>query len=240
MTNKLKLILPGLAVMITGFSLAPVARADEWNKETIVTFSGPVQVPGKILDAGTYVFKLADNQSDRDIVQIFTEDQTHLVTTILAIPGYTVVTPDKPVINLEERQAGSPEAVKSWFYPGENYGFEFVYPKEAMHVAANSAPPAPMTTTSENTTPEKTMAMPAPPDVEPDAQDNPQPEPALTAQNEEPAVVAQETPVQTEQAPESMPLSLPETAGNFALLPLMGAGLLVGGMTLLRLARQRS
>jgi len=76
--------------------------------------------------------------------------------------------------------------------------------------------------------------------VEPDAQDNPQPEPALTAQNEEPAVVAQETPVQTEQAPESMPLSLPETAGNFALLPLMGAGLLIGGTTLLRLARQRS
>jgi len=136
---------------------------------------------------------------------------------------------------LEERQAGSPEAVKSWFYPGENYGFEFVYPKEAMQVATSSEPPAPMTTTSE-----KTMAMPAPPEVEPDAQDNPQPEPALTAQNEEPAVVAQETPVQTEQAPESMPLSLPETAGNFALLPLMGAGLLIGGTTLLRLARQRS
>ncbi len=58
MTNKLKLILPGLVVMIAGFSLAPAARADEWNKETIVTFSGPVQVPGKVLEAGTYVFKL--------------------------------------------------------------------------------------------------------------------------------------------------------------------------------------
>src|SRR2546430_14566059 len=149
MTNKVKLILPGLALMIAGFSVASVAQADERNKETKVTFSAPVQVPGKVLEAGTYVFKLADNQSDRDIVQIFTEDQTHLVTTILAIPGYTVVTSDKPLINLEERQAGSPEAVKSWVYPGENYGFEFVYPKEAMHVAANSALPAPMTTTSE-------------------------------------------------------------------------------------------
>ncbi len=52
--------------------------------------------------------------------------------------------------------------------------------------------------------------------------------------------MALETPVQTEPAQESMPQSLPETAGNFALLPLMSAGLLVGGSTLLRLASQRS
>ena len=233
MTNKLKLTLLGLALMIAGSSLVPVAKADEWNKETIVTFSEPVQVPGKVLQAGTYVFKLADSDSDRDIVQVFTKDQKQLITTVLAIPDYSVNTPDKTVINLEERPAGGPEAVKSWFYPGDNYGFEFVYPKQAMQPAANSEPPAPITMTSENT-------IPAPPQTQPAAQDNPQPEPTITAQEEQETVVALETPVQTEPAQESMPQSLPETAGNFALLPLMGAGLLVGGSTLLRLASQRS
>jgi len=81
MTNKLKLTLLGLALMIAGSSLVPVAKADEWNKETIVTFSEPVQVPGKVLQAGTYVFKLADSDSDRDIVQVFTKDQKQLLTT---------------------------------------------------------------------------------------------------------------------------------------------------------------
>ncbi len=70
MTNKLKLTLLGLALMIAGSSLVPVAKADEWNKETIVTFSEPVQVPSKVLQAGTYVFKLADSDSDRDIVRL--------------------------------------------------------------------------------------------------------------------------------------------------------------------------
>ncbi len=82
------------------------------------------------------------------------------------------------MINLEERPAGGPEAVKSWFYPGDNYGFEFVYPKQAMQPAANSEPPAPITMTSENT-------IPPPPQTQPAAQDNPQPEPTITAQEEQ-------------------------------------------------------
>jgi hypothetical protein len=234
MTNKLKFTLLGMALMVAGSSLAPLAKADEWDKKTIVTFSEPVQLPGKVLQAGTYVFKLAESDSDRDIVQVFSEDQTQLITTILAIPDYSVKTPDKSVFNLEERPSGGPEAIKSWFYPGDNYGYEFVYPKQAMQAAAKSEPPAPVTTTSENT-------RPAPPPVQPAAEDNnPQPEPTITAQEEQETVVAQEMPVQTEQAPESMPQSLPQTAGNFALLPMMGAGLLVGGATLVRLASQRS
>ena len=33
--------------------LAPSARADEWNKKTILTFSGAVQIPGATLPAGS-------------------------------------------------------------------------------------------------------------------------------------------------------------------------------------------
>src|SRR6476660_3089765 len=112
--------------------VVPLATADDYNRKTIVTFSGPVEVPGvgaQTLPAGTYVFKILDSQSDRHIVQIFNEDQSHLFTTILAIPNYRLKTTDKTVITFSERPAGQPEALQAWFYPGRQWGEEFVYAK---------------------------------------------------------------------------------------------------------------
>jgi hypothetical protein len=107
-------------------------RSDEWNKKTVVTFSAPVEIPGvgaQVLPAGTYVFKLLDSQSDRNIVQIFNERQDHVYSTILAIPNYRLRTTDKTVMTFKERAAGQPEAIRAWFYPGNRWGQEFVYPK---------------------------------------------------------------------------------------------------------------
>jgi hypothetical protein len=119
--------------------LVPVARADEWNKKTILTFSGPVQIPGVTLTAGTYVFKLADLQSNRHVVQVFDKDEKKLYGTILAIPEQKLDPSDKPVVMFAERPAGSPQAVKAWFYPGETIGNEFVYPKDqAMKIARDT------------------------------------------------------------------------------------------------------
>ena len=106
-----------------------VARADEYNKKTVVTFNGPVEIPGKVLPAGTYVFKLFDSDSDRSIVQIWNKDETQLIATVLAIPDYRLTPADNPIITFEERAQGSPPAIRAWFYPGDNYGYEFVYPK---------------------------------------------------------------------------------------------------------------
>ena len=110
--------------------LAPAARADEWDKKTILTFSGPVQIPGATLPAGTYVFKLADLQSNRHVVRIFDKDEKKVYGTILAIPDQKLEPSDKPVVMFAERPAGTPQAVKAWFYPGETIGNEFVYPKD--------------------------------------------------------------------------------------------------------------
>jgi hypothetical protein len=116
--------------------LAPGARADVWNKKTILTFSGPVQVPGTTLPAGTYVFKLADLTGNRHVVQIFDKDEKRIYRTILAIPDQRLEPSDKPVILFSERPAGSPQAVRAWFYPGETIGNEFVYPRnQAMQIA---------------------------------------------------------------------------------------------------------
>jgi hypothetical protein len=109
--------------------MAPRATADESDQKTIFTFSDSVQIPGQVLEPGTYVFKLADSESDRDIVQVFNQDETHLYGTFLAIPDERLRPAGKPIITFEETVSGSPEAVKAWFYPGDNYGHEFVYPK---------------------------------------------------------------------------------------------------------------
>jgi hypothetical protein len=123
------------AAMLTAM-LAPSARADEWNKKTILTFSGAVQVPGATLPAGTYVFKLADIPGNRHVVQVFDKEEKKIYTTILAIPNDRLEATDKPVVLFSERASGSPQAVRVWYYPGNRTGDEFVYPKsQAMRIA---------------------------------------------------------------------------------------------------------
>src|SRR6266550_2803248 len=123
------------ALAIAAF-VTPSARADEWNKQTFLTFSAPVQVPGATLPAGTYMFKLADLQGNRHVVQIFDKEGTKLYTTILAIPDQRLEPSDKPVVLFSETPAGTPAAIRAWFYPGDTIGDEFVYPRsEAMRIA---------------------------------------------------------------------------------------------------------
>lgn len=123
----------GLALMFAVFPTT--VTADEWNRKTQVTFSGPVEIPGVhlagwgVLPAGTYVFKILDSQSDRHIVQIFSKDEKTVYATILAIPNQRLRATDKTVVTFRERAAGEPEALRAWFYPGRNSGEEFVYPK---------------------------------------------------------------------------------------------------------------
>src|SRR6185436_6194320 len=116
--------------------VAPSARADEWDKKTILTFSGPVQIPGATLPAGSYVFKLADIPGNRHVVQVFDKAEKKIYTTMLAIPNQRLEPSDKPVVLFSERATGSPQAVKVWYYPGETIGNEFVYPKsQAIKIA---------------------------------------------------------------------------------------------------------
>ena len=123
--NKMKLfLLVGIGLL---GGLIPLAHADEWDQKTIVTFNRPVEMPGQVLQAGTYVFKLADSQSTENVVQVYSADEKHLYGSFLSIPEQRQEPTDSPVITLEEGKAGAPEAVKAWFYPGEDIGHEFLY-----------------------------------------------------------------------------------------------------------------
>jgi hypothetical protein len=109
-------------------TLGPGVSADSWNKKTIVTFSDSVEIPGQVLPAGTYVFKLADS-TNRHIVQIWTGDESQILATIMAIPNYRPDPPDQTIFEFDERPGNSPMALHSWFYPGDNTGQQFVYPQ---------------------------------------------------------------------------------------------------------------
>ena len=127
-------------------TFVPSAMADQWNKRTIITVSEPVQVPGKVLQPGKYVMKLMDSPSNRHIVQIFNEREDQLQTTVLAIPNYRLQPTGNTEFQWWETPAGQPRAMRAWFYPGDNFGQEFAYPKtEAVAIATSNNATVPTT-----------------------------------------------------------------------------------------------
>ncbi|HUA20242.1 MAG TPA: LPXTG cell wall anchor domain-containing protein [Bryobacteraceae bacterium] len=229
MTKALKLVLAVLCVGVL-FAVLP-ATADSWNKLTTVTFSAPVQLPGMTLPAGTYVFKLLDSPSDRHIVQVFNEDQDHLYTTILAIPNYRLTPTDKTVLNFTEAAPGKPVGVRAWFYPGDNFGQEFVYPKaEATEIAAATNQPVPAAEIKPAETPQELVQEPVTTVTPENKEVAEAPAPAPT-----PAPVA-EAPVAVTPAPAP---ELPKTASPVPLAGLLGLASL-GLSGLLRVVRRRS
>jgi hypothetical protein len=220
-------------VAITGGLVAYRAQADEWNKKTILSVDEPVQVRNTVLQPGTYVFKLADSNSNRHIVQIFNGDQSRIIDTILAIPNYRIQPTGKSQFTFWETPPGTARALRAWFYPGDNFGQEFPYPKQlamlqvSEPVAADT--PAPFT-------PEPAPAQPEPP--------APQQPPQSMIQKpveREPLEIAQSTPA---PAPEPQPVpreqpqpeTLPKTASSYPMIGLGGL-LSLGICGLLRLRR---
>jgi len=127
-------------------TFVPSAVADQWNKRTIITVNEPIQVPGKVLQPGKYVMRLMDSPSNRHIVQIFNEREDQLQTTVLAIPNYRLQPTGNTEFQWWETPAGQPKAIRAWFYPGDNFGQEFAYPRtEAVAIAARTQENVPTT-----------------------------------------------------------------------------------------------
>jgi len=207
-----------VAAMIFCLSLVVLAvqttaKADEWNHKTIMTFDEPFEVPGvgaQTLPAGTYVFKLLDSASDRHIVQIFNQAEDHVYTTILAIPNYRLRSTGKTVMTFKERGEGQPEAIHAWFYPGHEWGEEFVYPKtRALELAKIVNEPVLATP----------IELPAPVEALKTA-----PVIAVKPTGEEVAVteVVEAPPVEVAAAETPALATLPQTASHLPLVALIG------------------
>jgi hypothetical protein len=219
----------GIALM--GVLFMPDAKADDWDKKTVITFNNSVEIPGVhlsgwgVLPAGTYVFKILDSQSDRHIVQIFNQDETTIYATILAIPNYRLKATDKTVMTFRERPAGEPEALRAWFYPGSNSGEEFVYPKaKAIELAKTTNVPVLFTATEipvEVTAPIRSAD-----------------EPLVVEMKEAPVMAVKPTgeEIQVSEVvappPVEVPVTLPATASPLPMLALFGMLALAGAATL--------
>jgi len=245
-------------VAVVSMAGVGIVAADEWDKKTIITIDEPMQLPNMMLQPGTYVVKLADSGSNRHIVQFFDKDEKHLVTTVLAIPNQRLRLTGKSVFAFWEVPAGQPKALRAWFYPGDNFGQEFAYPRqEATKItASNSGANVPIDDQSTASTADSSRdsaaaaaAEPAPAEPAPVAASEPAPAPApvevAAAQQAAPAppAVTQEpaTPAPTagiSQTPQQ-PDSLPKTASSLPWLALIGLLSIVGALAL-KLAYIRS
>lgn len=232
--NRFRVVATIICLTLGALALPFGVNADTWDKKTTVTFSQPVEIPGvgaQVLPAGTYVFKLLDSSSNRNIVQIFSEDQTHVYATILAIPNYRLRATDKTVMTFGERAAGAPEAIRAWFYPGANWGQEFVYPKtRAIELAKITHQPVlamPAELASKITEPAKTV------DEPPVVALKEAPVTAVKPTGDEVAIaeVIELPPVQktVALAPER---TLPKTASSLPLVGLVGLLSLGAGLAL--------
>jgi hypothetical protein len=212
-----------IAVLACGTLLMSLpAFADGWNKRTKITFNQPIEIPGVVLPAGEYVFRLADMQGNRNVVQVLNADENQIFATILAVPHYRMQPADKTIILFEERRRDQPQAIHAWFYPGHRYGQEFVYPKsralelaQETHQNILSADVKPTETPAEL---ERTRVV------------------EVTPENIEIAVPevaeAKPAPQLTPPAPAPEPASpsaaetekLPETASQLPLIALLGVG----------------
>src|SRR5260370_998055 len=105
----------------------PGARADQFDKKVIVTFSMAVGVPGHVLPAGTHRFKMVGGIAFEDVGQNWNEEETELLATTLTIPITRTYSPARSTFEFKDRVGKSPVAIKAWFYPADNTGEEFVY-----------------------------------------------------------------------------------------------------------------
>jgi len=221
-------------VAIVCIAGAGIVTADQWDKKTVITIDEPMQLPNAMLQPGTYVLKLHDSPADRHVVQVFDKDEKHIVTTILAIPNMRLHPTGKSVFAFWEVPAGKPKALRAWFYPGDNFGQEFAYPKEeaAQITAANSgetvpindAKPEELSATAEPAPAEPAPAEPTPAAPVATAEPAPAPAPVEVAAAPQapppPAAVSEPAPAPVADNPPAQ--RLPQTASNMPLIGLLG------------------
>jgi hypothetical protein len=144
----------GLACAVTVFvclMAAPVS-AQPLDKRTLFTFSGPVALPGVTLPAGQYLFRLADPNSSSKVVQVLNADGTKPYGLFFTIAAERLEPASSPEVRFMETASGMPAAIRTWWYPGERRGYEFIFPKEQARRLAKGASQPVLTTDAQTTT----------------------------------------------------------------------------------------
>jgi hypothetical protein len=142
---RFKLAAAMLGLLAAGF--APSMRADELDKSTHVTINQPLQVENTVLAPGEYVFKLLLPDSSPATISIYSADGTQPRGIITGLPAYRLDPTDKALFTVSQAEGDQPAVLKSWYFPGDNFGIEFPTKKPARETgrAAKSKVTAPST-----------------------------------------------------------------------------------------------
>jgi len=146
----------GIGLSVTLFASAVQAQPED--KRTYFTFSGPIALPSVTLPAGRYLFRIVDTTTSRKVIQVLDENQKKPYTMANTIPDQRRDAPKDATVVFYESPRGTPAAVKSWWYPGESIGYQFIYPRaQAKQIAKTTGQPV-LTTKSESTKTEETKS----------------------------------------------------------------------------------
>ena len=227
--NKRVVVIVGGCILALALSAPPTTWGGQWDKLTHFSLNQSFEVPGMTLAPNTkYVMRLHDIASERNVVQVLTDDEQKLLTQFMAIPDYKLDPVDKTEFSFYETAPGFPKAIRTWFYPGSANGLEFIYPKEQLAViASHRVAPATVQTASVITSEE----LPELKTEEPEVQLSKPSEPEVVP--EQPAIAesqpVEEQPTQIAQNENQAPVSesrnneeLPRTAGELPSIGLIG------------------
>jgi cobalamin biosynthesis Mg chelatase CobN len=148
----------GLACAVAVFvcPMAAPVSAQPLDKRTLFTFSAPVTLPGVTLPAGQYLFRLADPNSSSKVVQVLNAEGTKPYGLFFTIAAERPEPAASPEVRFMETASGTPAAIRTWWYPGERRGYEFIFPKEQARRLAMGASQPVLTTDAHTTTTEQT------------------------------------------------------------------------------------
>ena len=253
MTDYLKNVVLVAVIGIVSQGLGMAQPPD--SRMTKITIDAPVRLPAVTLQPGTYVVKLLNDDANRHIVQFFDKDNLHLITTTIAIPNQRLKPTGKSVFTFWEVPAGQPKALRAWFYPGDDFGQEFAYPKEqaAQISATNNGANVPINDekTVDVASTSAAAEPPPPAAAEPVAASSPAPAaapvelaaatpqtsappaalPATVQQPANPTTTSGDTS-DAQQVSQTAPDTLPKTASNLPLYALVGVLLILGALAL--------
>jgi hypothetical protein len=145
------------AAIFTTLSAVPArAQGGPMDARTEFTFSRPVELPGVTLPPGTYVFRFADATTGRKVMQVLAKDASNKTYGLfLTITAQRPRPSDEAELRFLETPAGAPAAVKTWWYPGNSIGREFIYPKSQARRLAQATNTTVLTTQAETVTDEQ-------------------------------------------------------------------------------------
>ena len=217
-------LLLGVLCLVGVGLTANTSHAEDSAKKATLTLNALTQLPGTTVAAGSYVFKQSGEQAGWNIVQVYNQDESSLVTTLLAYPNPNLSSSGQSILIYPQSTDGRTQVMEAFFFDNDPVAQQLAYPKKtADEIGAANHVRVPTTGTSDaypSSLPSASSSWSAP--LNQDAMQTP-------------AQTSSEPPPASSSAAKNEPL--PQTGSPLPLIGLIGLLALVGIVLLRRISR---